>query len=614
MKKIGISIVILFFMVLVFTYVKIIHLPHYNKKVALLRLEDVSLGGNYQTLDDLGKLRAVFDYLLSENIPFSVSVIPKSIEIEQDGTKSVNSIDDNVPNDLNTKYIALLKSIDRSGATIGMHGYTHQYGDKWEEDSSQNSGIGNEFHIDKAEETSSKAYAEDRIEKSIKAFQKIGIEPHYWESPHYHDTRAQQEVFRSYIGLLYQPDKRSINTLFDTSYYDRENSGTLGSVYIPTPLQYVKGEDPVGTVNSKLKAVKWYRGLASLYFHPFLEFPYLEAVKKSDGFSLMKDGIPVYNYRNQHNSSLHMLINRLKQKGYRWSSLHEVVPFTPAHRIVIPHHASLASLSVGNVDGKQGDEVIWRQGNSIMVLSDQYKLPRNRKQAKAVRWLSYETSKFDSVLLIDWNGDGKKDFVTYNKKSGTAKIYYSLGDHFQRTPLELTLPKNISYLKTANINGNGEEEIIFQYQNQLFRVGNTSAKPVRIMEMKDTPLIGDWNGDGLSDFASYSNKKSSITVFLKGKRIIYSPRKLNDSMKMLVSDTNGDGISEFILYNQTKGIWYQYQIAKSQSISLIESQYGPWGKGKNNIYTGDFDGNGKEDMAILDIHKHVMDLSLSFQP
>ncbi|NLC07312.1 MAG: hypothetical protein GX755_05025 [Syntrophomonadaceae bacterium] len=47
-----------------------------TSKVALIRLEDVGPGGKYATLEDLGRLRAIVDYLYAEGIPFQdVAVI-----------------------------------------------------------------------------------------------------------------------------------------------------------------------------------------------------------------------------------------------------------------------------------------------------------------------------------------------------------------------------------------------------------------------------------------------------------------------------------------------------------------------------------------------------------
>ena len=59
--------------------------PNVDKRHVMIRLEDVGLGGDYNTLEGLGKLRAVMTYIESEHVPFHVAVIPRRMSQQEDG-------------------------------------------------------------------------------------------------------------------------------------------------------------------------------------------------------------------------------------------------------------------------------------------------------------------------------------------------------------------------------------------------------------------------------------------------------------------------------------------------------------------------------------------------
>lgn len=313
---------------------------------ALLRLEDVGPGGPYRTLDDLGKLRAVFSYLLEAAVPFHVALIPRWKNIEPDGSWYEKGIDDPRPDDFLRKWIQVMQAAERRGAIIGMHGYTHQYGNQKRQDQNQDTGAGSEFNVAGAPQTKTASYALERFSKSLAAFKKAGLYPAFWESPHYNDTQEQEDIFESLISVLYQPD---IKQRAAATYYVTET----GSVYIPTPLDYIHATNTVEQILGKLPSL---RELASVFYHPYLEFPFLEPVAEHTANTgkigpigntkvigdigqhgskhpVLKDGIPVYQYRTGSESDLQRLVKGFQQHGYRFVSFYEILPFRPPIRL-----------------------------------------------------------------------------------------------------------------------------------------------------------------------------------------------------------------------------------------------------------------------------------------
>ncbi|HYK72983.1 MAG TPA: DUF2334 domain-containing protein, partial [Pseudoneobacillus sp.] len=393
--------------------------PNVNKRHAMIRLEDVGTGGEYNSLEGLGKLRAVLEYIESEHMPFHVAVIPRRMSMGADGVWSERGIDDPNPDQVVRAFVKLLKEAEQRGGVLGMHGYSHQYGDSVKADDSQNSGTGAEFNVDGAPETKENSYAAERITNSLNAFSRVGLQPAFWESPHYKNTREQEKVFRSYVGILYQPDLYSLRSFKDLNVYDTINTygqDSLGSIYVPAPYSYVTDGKSVDRILSKAAQGN---GLASLYFHPFLEFPYLEKELGLDGKQVVNDGLPVYRYKKGVSVSyLHRLIDGFKKEGYRWKSIYDIVPFTPANRVTLPFETEDKKLLLGDVTGHGDSDVVVVEKHRVVDIPGSYGFPRNLPQKASEVWLKETFLPQEQLLLADLNGDGKQDLIVYNKQTG----------------------------------------------------------------------------------------------------------------------------------------------------------------------------------------------------
>ncbi|GIM48115.1 hypothetical protein DNHGIG_36640 [Collibacillus ludicampi] len=595
--------------------------PVNEKRYALIRLEDVGPGGSYRTLEDLGKLRAIFTYLKEENVPFQVAVIPRWKNIQPDGTWYNKGIDDSQPDDYMVKYIHLLKDAERCGAVLGMHGYTHQYGETRSEDNNQDSGIGFEFNVKNAPETDTPAFAWERFTKSLAAFKRAGLRPGFWESPHYHHLREQEKVFQSLIGVIYQADveaRAQKGVFFDEgeNHYGRK---TLGSVFIPTPLDYINEENTVEKVIDKLPTLE---GLASMFFHPFLEFPYLHEVKDTQGNPEKREGIPVYMYKGE-DSPLHRLVSGFRTRGFQWVSLDRVVPFSPAHRIDLPVGTKASALLFGDVRGVGHADVVVCAKNGVLVIPGVYQWPRNRPQEAAQVWLKHSFLPDEKMFLMDINNDKKQDLVTYNRKMGEVRVFYSNGMNFHAPVSFGKLPSGLDFLQPFKQNGrtdligvnNGEEVIIAKKEGMRFR---TIATHLRIPSAS-IMFVGDLNGDRFDEVIACSPMEKTIFVYPNdGGQIRLLPSCLwfsraERERQVMIGDTNGDGKAEMILYHPEEGSWAIHQIDTRFRFSSHPVVFGPWARGRRTAFTADFDGNGKWDLVSYDETNHALDLALSFQ-
>ncbi len=167
--------------------------------------------------------------------------------------------------------------------------------------------------------------------------------------------------------------------------------------------------------------------------------------------------------------------------------------------------------------------------------------------------------------FADFNGDGRADLVTtkYSTSTGTATYYLYLSNADGTYDSPVTLPANVD-------------------------------------------AIGDFNGDGKLDFASYHT--GPLDIYLgNGDGTFQSPKPVDNfingnSMNAAIAamDLNHDGKTDIVVGGEASGNYMQVWLSngdgtftKSQTISVAYPFY------QDSIVTGDFDGDGKADVAVV---------------
>lgn len=218
----------------------------WNGHYALVRLEDVN------PASDITSLEQCIELLKSKDIPFSIALIPIYKNPEKDVTIYLH------------EKPVLVRLIKDSGATIVLHGCTHQYDGE--------TGIDFEFWDETSNsplEVNNTEYATSKIEFALEELERCGISAEIWETPHYTSTFEVAKVVSQYFSKTYEgtSDKLVINE-FD-------------QMVIPTNLYYVKIDQPVISVFEMLKEAEDVSSnndtdtVASFHYHPFLGPDYL---------------------------------------------------------------------------------------------------------------------------------------------------------------------------------------------------------------------------------------------------------------------------------------------------------------------------------------------------
>ena len=173
------------------------------------------------------------------------------------------------------------------------------------------------------------------------------------------------------------------------------------------------------------------------------------------------------------------------------------------------------------------------------------------------------------LAVADFNGDGKPDLLEEGKNLSSFSVLLGNGDGTFQSPISTTTGGTLGFLAAADINGDGRADVVGVYGAVLYVFignGDGTFKP-GVPYALGTPSVltgtlsfGDFNGDGKKDIAlniSASGTNGQVIVLLG----------------------NGDGTLQ--APKTSTGAPYQYEPGKT--------------------VVGDFNGDGKVDLAVSDI-------------
>ncbi len=230
-----------------------------DKHSAYLRLEDIMADGidPLGYYDDIGleKLRAISDYLYKNSQKFYIAWIPlyknPSSNIENSLTKNFNLY--------NASFLYTLDYLVKNGGKIGIHGYTHQYGN-------EKSADGYEFD---SKMPFSDIECINRMLEAKKVARDLGYEVSFFEFPHYGATSDTLRYAEKYYDVIYQQEcsVKSKGYIVD---WTRANGKKIK--YVPTPADYILNIYDVDNMKARIDNCLNTNQIVSLFYHPRIDF------------------------------------------------------------------------------------------------------------------------------------------------------------------------------------------------------------------------------------------------------------------------------------------------------------------------------------------------------
>lgn len=263
---------------------------------AMVRLEDVT------PASDPANLRALADVLAKRGIPFSVGVIPVWLDpLAPEGSPRKLTFADR------PEVVAALKYMQRRGATLIAHGYTHQFkavpnpfngrsGTDYEFFRTQLGDNGDAVLVGPVP-GDSRRWAARRATAAIRAMTAAGLpRPTIWETPHYTASAVDYEAFGDLFSARYERDLLFSGYLsgdvdprrFLDQYFPFEVVDVYGSTVLPENLGHLELDVPAAErvvpadlIRRAAAQLVVRDGIASFFVHSF--YPPSMLAKTVDG-------------------------------------------------------------------------------------------------------------------------------------------------------------------------------------------------------------------------------------------------------------------------------------------------------------------------------------------
>ncbi|ASS74327.1 hypothetical protein CIG75_04570 [Tumebacillus algifaecis] len=526
-------------------------------KKALLRLEDVGPGGHYESEESLWKLRVIADFLSSSDVPFHVAMIPRFVNPQTGYDKSIADRRDPYVQ----TFLATMRYLQKSGGSLGMHGYRHQYGQAVSGDGFEFAyrGCASDCPPDDAKRSFQergafeRAYASERMRQGFLAVFASGLDVDWFEAPHYTASPTQRRVLEAWTGLFFENDPHS-GEMYRRVIHDTDTPLYRGAVYVPTPLYYLDASKPEQDLNRMCTEIKRFQeqDLAGFFYHPYLEFPFIRKVQ----------GRVVYDER----SYLHRLVRCFQQQSFHFVPLLSMVSLVPSMRQT-DFFPGLEVLTA-DLNGDGVTELLVREpksGNWYAAFGSLGMYPCRQSAPFEPRLVATDGGK-GRALIGDVNGDGKDDLVLWDADAGRWQVALSDGVRL------------------------GQQEL---WLEGFASGGSWEA------------FLCDWNGDGRDDLAVW-NKRSGEWFLAVSEGSTFRPLQtgaighIDCEWVAQFGDVDGDGRDEWVLWHPRTGTW-QVGVFRGTRLQFSDPPWlEHWAVGADwTVLLGDFDGDGKDDVLVV---------------
>jgi hypothetical protein len=264
------------------------------------------------------------------------------------------------------------------------------------------------------------------------------------------------------------------------------------------------------------------------------------------------------------------------------------------------------SVAVGdfNQDGKPDLAVANRNNDTVSILLGNGK-------GTFLRVVNHPAGPSPNAVVVgDFNGDGRLDLAVANEGPNTISILLGNGDGTFKPPASYAAIVDSGFLAVGDFNGDGKPDLIVGGSNSnavsvLLGNGDGSFQsPVVTTVGISNPFpiaVGDFNGDGRLDFAEVAFNTQSVSILLGNGDGSFQPPvtyALEGYVQSLVAaDFNGDGKPDLAVatccYPDTGTVW----ILLGNGDGSFQKPIGSTVYGVSNLVIGDFNGDGKPDLA-----------------
>lgn len=217
---------------------------------------------------------------------------------------------------------------------------------------------------------------------------------------------------------------------------------------------------------------------------------------------------------------------------------------------------------------------------------------------------------FDNFKIIgvgDFNGDGKSDFVTRRITDGMVGILLMDGFTIVGSQQIGAIGLEWRFLGTGDLNGDGKSDLLFFRERGLvsmYLMAGFTVTAVQVMQLFGLEVvgIGDFSGDNKADIMARNPSDGSLRLFVMNGVTVVSEHAVGvvgtEWGSVAVGDFNGDGRQDLLFRRGGDGMLMLLLFGGNPPAVQTAGLLGAVGTEWSLIGAGDFDGDGKADLAF----------------
>jgi hypothetical protein len=226
----------------------------------------------------------------------------------------------------------------------------------------------------------------------------------------------------------------------------------------------------------------------------------------------------------------------------------------------------------------------------------------------------------ENVAIGDFNGDGKQDLAVADKNSNAVSIRLGngLGGFSGSNIGEGNAP---IALAIGDFNGDGKQDIAVANRDSAtvsIRLGDglggfSGSTVVSAGSDPESLSIGDFNGDGNQDLAIANYSSATVSIRLgDGLGGFSGPTTVGvAALVIAIGDFNRDGNQDLATVNNASGSSGRVLIRLGDGLGGFSgSSEVSVGSEPRSVATGDFNGDGKQDLAVANFGSNTVSILL----
>jgi hypothetical protein len=198
----------------------------------------------------------------------------------------------------------------------------------------------------------------------------------------------------------------------------------------------------------------------------------------------------------------------------------------------------------------------------------------------------------DTPAPGDYDGDDKTDVAIFRPSNTIGVPDFLVLNSATNTLSGMEFGSTGDIPVSGDVNGDDIDDYIVYRPSTSIWYTMTAPNTVTVTPVNgginQTPLSGDFDGDGKSDIATYSANRFHIEKSAGGS-VNFLWGVAGDIA--VPADYDGDGKADIAVFRPSNGVWYVHG-------SLGTDVFTAWGMNGDVPVPGDYDGDGKTDMAI----------------